>query len=45
MVPKRIKRGLTHLAPIIQARRQEREQEGNEKPVGVVYSSNILTDN
>ena len=44
MVPKRIERGLRHLAPIIQARRQERERKGYERPVGVVNSSNILTE-
>jgi hypothetical protein len=45
MTSRRIENGLRHLAPIIQARRQEREQEGNEKPVGAVYSSNVLTKN
>ena len=37
MVPKRIDHGLKHLSPIIQARRQEREQKGHEKPVSAVY--------
>ena len=43
VLPKRIEHGLRHLAPIIHARRKEREQKGHEKPVGVVYSSSVLT--
>ena len=42
-VPKRLEHSLRHLTPIIQARRQEREQKGHEKPVGAIHSSNILT--
>jgi len=33
VLPKRIEHGLRHLAPIIHARRQEREQKGHEKPL------------
>ena len=42
MRSKRIEHGWRHLAPIIHARRQEREKKGHEKPVGAVYSSNIF---
>ena len=44
-VPKRIEHGLRHLAPIIQARRQERGQKGHEKPVSAIYSFNIPPKN
>jgi hypothetical protein len=39
MVPKQIDRGLRHLAPIIQARRKEREDKGRERPVSAVYNT------
>jgi hypothetical protein len=41
VVQKRIEHGLKHFAPLIQARRQQREQ-GHEKPVFAVHSSNIF---
>ena len=37
MIPKRIAHALRHLAPIIQARRRDREQKEHEKPVGAIY--------
>ena len=42
-VMRHVEQGLRHLAPIIQTHRQDQEQMGHEKPVGAIYSSNILT--